>query len=31
YPKFADFTALRDTLDPDRRFANVYTRQVFGD
>ncbi|TDC65603.1 FAD-binding protein [Actinomadura sp. GC306] len=31
YPKFADFVALRDELDPDRRFANPYTRQVFGD
>ena len=31
YPRFADFQALRDELDPDRRFANAYTRQVFGD
>jgi FAD-linked oxidoreductase len=31
YPKFADFAALRDKLDPDRRFANAYTRQVLGD
>jgi FAD-linked oxidoreductase len=31
YPRFTDFAALRDTLDPDRRFGNVYTRQVFGD
>jgi FAD/FMN-containing dehydrogenase len=30
YPKFADFQALRDKLDPDRRFANPYTTQVFG-
>ena len=30
YPKFTDFTRLRDTLDPDRRFGNVYTRQVLG-
>jgi FAD-linked oxidoreductase len=30
YPKFADFRALRDELDPDRRFANPYTNQVFG-
>ncbi|MFG1855036.1 D-arabinono-1,4-lactone oxidase [Actinomadura geliboluensis] len=30
YPRFADFRALRDELDPDRRFANPYTRQVFG-
>src|SRR5690606_35663314 len=31
YPRFADFRALRDELHPDRRFANAYTRQVFGD
>ncbi|WUI01995.1 FAD-binding protein [Spirillospora sp. NBC_00431] len=31
YPRFGDFQALRDELDPDRRFANPYTRQVFGD
>jgi FAD-linked oxidoreductase len=31
YPKFADFAALRDKLDPGRRFANAYTRQVLGD
>ncbi|SNR92235.1 D-arabinono-1,4-lactone oxidase [Actinomadura mexicana] len=31
YPRFGDFRALRDELDPDRRFANPYTRQVFGD
>jgi FAD-linked oxidoreductase len=31
YPKFSDFIALRDTLDPERRFGNVYTRQVLGD
>jgi FAD-linked oxidoreductase len=30
YPRFADFLALRDTLDPDRRFANPYTTQVLG-
>jgi hypothetical protein len=30
YPRFGDFTALRDKLDPDRRFANPYTDQVFG-
>jgi L-gulono-1,4-lactone dehydrogenase len=30
-PKFADFAALRDKLDPGRRFANRYTRQVLGD
>jgi len=31
YPKFADFAALRDKLDPGRRFANAYTRRVLGD
>ncbi|WP_433335985.1 D-arabinono-1,4-lactone oxidase [Spirillospora sp. CA-294931] len=31
YPRFKDAQALRDSLDPDRRFANPYTRQVFGD
>jgi FAD-linked oxidoreductase len=30
YPRFGDFTALRDELDPDRRFANPYTGKVFG-
>lgn len=30
YPRFADFLRLRDELDPDRRFANPYTAQVFG-
>lgn len=31
YPRFAEFTALRDRLDPDRRFANDYLRRVLGD
>ncbi|TXS49839.1 FAD-binding protein [Streptomyces sp. uw30] len=31
YPRFAEFTALRDRLDPDRRFANPYLRGVLGD
>jgi FAD-linked oxidoreductase len=30
YPRFADFQRLRDDLDPDRRFANPYTKQIFG-
>ena len=30
YPKFGDFAALRDKLDPERRFANAYLRQVLG-
>jgi FAD-linked oxidoreductase len=30
YPRFADFTALRDKLDPNRVFANVYTERVLG-
>ncbi|GIL25273.1 D-arabinono-1,4-lactone oxidase [Actinocatenispora comari] len=31
YPRFDDFVAVRDRLDPDRVFANDYTRRVFGD
>ena len=30
YPRFADFQALRDKLDPARLFANDYLMQVFG-
>jgi FAD-linked oxidoreductase len=30
YPRFADFVALRDKLDPDRLFANPYTDRVLG-
>jgi FAD-linked oxidoreductase len=30
YPRLRDFTALRDELDPERRFANPYTSRVFG-
>jgi FAD-linked oxidoreductase len=30
YPKFDDFVALRDLLDPERRFANPYLRQLLG-
>jgi FAD/FMN-containing dehydrogenase len=30
YPKFADFLALRDRLDPDRVFGNDYLRRVLG-
>nr|BFE64074.1 D-arabinono-1,4-lactone oxidase [Dactylosporangium thailandense] len=30
YPRFADFTAMRDKLDPNRVFANVYTERVLG-
>jgi L-gulonolactone oxidase len=30
YPRFDDFLAVRDRLDPHRVFANPYTRQVFG-
>ncbi|REE95344.1 D-arabinono-1,4-lactone oxidase [Thermomonospora umbrina] len=30
YPRWGDFRALRDELDPDRRFANRYTEQVLG-
>jgi FAD-linked oxidoreductase len=31
YPRFADFVALRDKLDPGRRFGNAYLAQVLGD
>jgi L-gulonolactone oxidase len=30
YPRFDDFAALRDELDPERRFSNEYTKQVLG-
>lgn len=30
YPRFADFVAVRDRLDPDRVFANAYTERVLG-
>ena len=30
YPRFADFVAMRDKLDPQRRFGNDYLRQVLG-
>jgi hypothetical protein len=30
YPKFSQFTALRDKLDPGRLFGNAYTGQVLG-
>ncbi len=30
YPKFADFLAVREKTDPDRVFANNYTRRIFG-
>jgi L-gulonolactone oxidase len=31
YPRFADFLTVRDKLDPNRVFANSYTRRIFGD
>ncbi|MFD6972420.1 D-arabinono-1,4-lactone oxidase [Streptomyces sp. NPDC059949] len=31
YPRFGEFTALRDDLDPDRLFGNDYLRRVLGD
>ncbi|MGW2817082.1 D-arabinono-1,4-lactone oxidase [Streptomyces sp. NPDC001415] len=31
YPRFAEFTALRDRLDPERRFGNAYLRRILGD
>jgi FAD/FMN-containing dehydrogenase len=30
YPRFEDFLALRDRIDPSRRFANAYTTRIFG-
>ncbi|MEV0693630.1 D-arabinono-1,4-lactone oxidase [Streptomyces sp. NPDC050388] len=30
YPRFAEFTALRNRLDPERRFRNDYLRRVLG-
>src|SRR5205823_4947846 len=30
YPRFDDFLAVRERLDPDRVFANAYTAQVLG-
>ncbi|MGW0389839.1 D-arabinono-1,4-lactone oxidase [Streptomyces sp. NPDC003042] len=30
YPRFGEFTALRDRLDPDRMFGNDYLRRVLG-
>jgi FAD-linked oxidoreductase len=31
YPRFGDFLAMRDRLDPDRVFANAHLRRVLGD
>ncbi|MEU1124525.1 D-arabinono-1,4-lactone oxidase [Streptomyces sp. NPDC005899] len=31
YPRFGEFTALRDRLDPGRLFANDYLRRILGD
>jgi FAD-linked oxidoreductase len=31
YPRFPDFLRVRDETDPERRFANPYLTQVFGD
>ena len=30
YPRLSEFIALRDLVDPDRRFTNGYLRQVLG-
>jgi L-gulonolactone oxidase len=30
YPRFDDFLAVRDRLDPGRVFANTYTSRIFG-
>jgi xylitol oxidase len=29
YPRFADFSALRDRLDPGRKFDNEFLRRIF--
>jgi L-gulono-1,4-lactone dehydrogenase len=31
YPRFSDFLRIRDETDPERRFANPYLQQIFGD
>jgi FAD-linked oxidoreductase len=31
YPRFGEFTAVRDRLDPDRVFGNDYLRRVLGE
>ncbi|MEU6538607.1 D-arabinono-1,4-lactone oxidase [Streptomyces sp. NPDC047000] len=31
YPRFGEFLALRDRLDPDRLFQNAYLRRVLGE
>ena len=31
YPRFGEFLAMRDRLDPDRVFVNPYLRRVLGD
>ncbi|MFI1864573.1 D-arabinono-1,4-lactone oxidase [Streptomyces jumonjinensis] len=31
YPRFGEFTAVRDRLDPERRFGNDHLRRVLGD
>jgi L-gulonolactone oxidase len=30
YPQWERFTAVRDRVDPDRRFANAYLDRVLG-
>jgi FAD/FMN-containing dehydrogenase len=30
YPDFATFVALRERLDPERRFGNAYLERVLG-
>jgi L-gulono-1,4-lactone dehydrogenase len=30
YPEFADFVALRDRLDPERRFGNAHLERILG-
>jgi FAD-linked oxidoreductase len=30
YPRFSEFVAVRDAIDPERRFGNAYLEQVLG-
>ena len=30
YPRFDDFLAVRDRVDPERRFGNPYLERVLG-
>ena len=30
YPRFGEFVAMRDALDPERRFTNDYLDRILG-